>query len=114
MEQHLVNAIYGGLHESGVEDNLACMAAAAPTCFPFARFSGKVAHQVFVGISQQVVTFRAVPAEIEGGVLENADQVGEAVLHLLALAQFVGVVEVSYCDPETLPLLSSFWRSGMM
>ena len=38
----------------------------------------------------------AVPAEIESGVLKGANQVGQAVLFLLAAAQPVAIVEISY------------------
>jgi hypothetical protein len=37
-----------------------------------ARLGGEVAHQVLVGIAQDVVAFGAVAAEIQGGVLKIA------------------------------------------
>ena len=51
-------------------------------------------HQVFVGVTQDVVVVGAVPGEIEGGVFKDGDQVGEPVHHLLAAAELGGVVEV--------------------
>ncbi len=66
--------------------------------FAFAGLGGEVAHQVLVGVAQEVIALGAVAAEIEGGVLENGDQVGEAVHHLLAPAELVGVVEVGDVD----------------
>ena len=53
-----------------------------------------MAHQIFVGIAQDVVAVGAVPGKVEGGVLEDGNEVGEAVHHLLAAAEFGGVVEV--------------------
>ena len=56
-----------------------------------------MAHQVFVGVAEQVVALGAVAAEVERR-LEDGDQLGEAVHHLLALAELVGVVEVGDVD----------------
>ena len=63
-----------------------------------ARLGGEVAHQVFVGVAEQVVALGAVAAEVESRVVEDGDEVGEAVHHLLALAELVGVVEVGDVD----------------
>ena len=63
-----------------------------------ARLGGEVAHQVFVGVAEQVVALGAVAAEIELRLVEDRDQVGEAVDHLLALAELVRVVEVGDVD----------------
>jgi hypothetical protein len=57
-----------------------------------ARLRGKVAHQVLVGIPQQVIPIGPVRPQVKA--LKNAHQVREAIDHLLALAQFVFVVEV--------------------
>src|ERR1039457_2870504 len=59
-----------------------------------AAFGGEVAHEVFVGVAQDVVAFGAVLGEVEGGVFEDGDQVGEAVHLLFAGPEFGGVVEV--------------------
>ena len=61
-----------------------------------AAFSREVAHEIFIGITQNVVAVGSVLAEVERLVLENGDQVGEAVHHLLAAAELVGVVEVRH------------------
>jgi hypothetical protein len=55
-----------------------------------------VAHQVFVGVAKDVVALGAVLGEIQRLVLEDADQVGELVDHLLAAAQLAGIVEVRH------------------
>jgi hypothetical protein len=59
-----------------------------------ATLGGEVPHQVFIGIAEDVVALGAVPGEVEGRVLEDGDQVGEPVHHLLAAAELGGVVEV--------------------
>ncbi|MNO68732.1 hypothetical protein D3C76_595710 [compost metagenome] len=61
-----------------------------------ARLGGEVAHQVFVGITQQVIPFGAVGRQIQP--LEDSHQLGETVDHLLALAEFVFIVEVGNGD----------------
>src|ERR1019366_9319242 len=61
-----------------------------------AAFGGEVAHEVFVGVAQDVVAFGAVLGEVEGGVFEDGDQVGEAVHLLFAGPEFGGVVEVGH------------------
>ena len=60
----------------------------------FAAFHGKVAHQVFVGIAQDVVVVGPVACEVERRCLEDCDQVGEAIDQLLTAAQLGLVVEV--------------------
>ena len=53
-------------------------------------------HQVLVGVAEQVVALGADAAEVE--VVEDRDQLGEPVLHLLALAELLLVVEVGQVD----------------
>jgi hypothetical protein len=64
-----------------------------------------VAHQIFVGIAQQVVALGAIFAEIQGRVTKDGNQIGEAVLHLLPLAQLIGIVEIGHVD-NTLEAIS--------
>jgi len=59
-----------------------------------ATLGGEVPHQVLVGVAEDVVVLGAVLREVELGLLEDADQVGQAIHHRLAFAELVGVVEV--------------------
>ena len=61
-----------------------------------ARLGGEVPHQVLVGVAEQVVALGAAAAEVEVG--EDRDQLAEPVLHLLALAELLFVVEVGQVD----------------
>ena len=61
-----------------------------------AALGGEVAHQVFVGIAQNIIAVGAVFGEIQRLVLEDADQVGEPVHHLLAAAELAGIVEIRH------------------
>ena len=61
-----------------------------------AGLGGEVPHQVLVGVAEQVVALGAAAAEVE--VVEDGDQLGEPVLHLLALAELLLVVEVGQVD----------------
>ena len=62
--------------------------------FALATFGGEVAHEVFIGVAENVVAIGAVLGEVEGGVFEDGDEVGELVDHLFAAAEFGGVVEI--------------------
>ena len=44
-----------------------------------AALGGEVPHEVFVGVAEDVVVLGAVLREIERGLLEDGDQVGEAL-----------------------------------
>ena len=76
-----------------------------------------MAHEVFIGVTQQVVALGAVAAEVERGIVEDGHQVAEAVHHLLALAELVGVVEVGDINKlgkgkEMVDRLSNRWPSS--
>ena len=53
-----------------------------------------MAHEVFVGVAEDVVVFGAVFREVEGGVFEDGDEVAEFLDFVGAFAEFVGVVEI--------------------
>lgn len=55
-----------------------------------------MAHQVFVGIAENVIAFRAVPAEIQRLVFKDGDEVAEPVDHILAAAEFFRIVEIRH------------------
>ena len=71
-----------------------------------ARLGGEMAHEVFVGVAQKVVTIGTVVAEVEGRRVKDSHQVGKAVHHLLSSAELSLVVEVGHIDdtPETVGL----------
>ena len=56
--------------------------------------SGEVPHEILVSIAEDVVVIRAVFREIQLGLLEDGDKVGEPLDHGVSLAELVGVVEV--------------------
>src|ERR1700674_5785018 len=59
-----------------------------------ATLGGEVPHQVFIGVAEDVVALGAVLREVERRVLEDGNEVGEPVHHLLAGTKLGGVVEV--------------------
>ena len=61
-----------------------------------AAFGGEVAHQVLVGVAQQVVALGPVGAKVEA--VEDRHQLRQPVLHLLARAELALVVEVGLVD----------------
>ncbi len=50
-----------------------------------AALGGEVPHQVLVGVAEDVVVLGAVLREVELGLLEDADQIGQALDHRLRL-----------------------------
>ena len=61
---------------------------------PFALpgLGGEMAHQVLVGVAQQVVSLGPIGAEVEA--IKDGDQLGEPVLHLFAAAELGFIVEI--------------------
>ena len=59
-----------------------------------AALRGEVPHQVLVGIAENVVVVSPVLREVEFWLLEDVDEVGQALHHRLAFAKLVGIVEV--------------------
>jgi hypothetical protein len=53
-----------------------------------------VPHQVLVRVAEDIVVLGAVLREVELGLLEDPDQVGQAIHHRLTFAELVRVVEV--------------------
>jgi len=62
------------------------------------RLGGKVPHEVFVGVAEQIIALGTVTAKVEGRVVENGDEVRQSIHHVFTLAQFVRVVEVRNVD----------------
>ena len=60
-----------------------------PLTLALAAFAGEVAHEVFIGVAEDVVVFGAVLREIERGILEDGDQVSQLLDLLSAVAKFV-------------------------
>ena len=89
----------GGLRVADAEDlrhDAADLGGRVELALALAALGGEVPHEVFVGIAQDVVALGAVLREIERRVLEDGDEVGEPVHHLLAAAELGGVVEVRH------------------
>ena len=55
---------------------------------------GEVPHQVLVGVPEDVVVVGAVLGEVELGVREDVDQVGQPFDLCLPFAELVGIVEI--------------------
>ncbi len=64
--------------------------------FALAAFRCEVAHQVFVSIAQDIVTFGPVLREIKGRVLKNGNEVGKPFNHFLTAAELVSVIKVRH------------------
>lgn len=77
-------------------DQAANLGGCVKLALAFAAFCGEVAHQVFVGIAEQIVIACAIFGEVEFFVFKDGDQVREAIHHLFARSEFVVVVEVGH------------------
>jgi hypothetical protein len=77
-----------------LRDDAADLGGRVELALALATVNGEVPHQVLVGVAEDVVAVGAVLGEIEGLVLEDGDQVGEPLHHLLATAELGGVVEI--------------------
>ncbi len=55
-----------------------------------------MAHQVFVGITENIVAFSPVPGKIKCRVFENSDEVGKRIDLILTAAELGVVVEVRH------------------
>ena len=79
-----------------LRDDAAHFGGSVELALALATLGGEVPHEVFVGVAEEVVAVGAVLGEVEGGILEDGDEVGEALHHLLAAAELVGIVEVRH------------------
>ena len=79
-----------------LRDDATDLGRSVELAFALAAFGSEVTHQVFVGISENVVAFGAVFAEIQRLVFEDSDQIGEPIHHFLATAQLGGIVKVGH------------------
>ena len=89
----------GGLRVADADDlrdDAADLGGRVELALALAALGGEVPHQVFVGVAQDVVAVGAVLGEVERLVLEDGDEVGEPLHHLLAAAELGGVVEVRH------------------
>lgn len=75
-------------------DDAAYLGGRVELPFALATLGGEVPHQVFVGVAEDVVVLGPILREVERGVLEDGDQVGQALHHGIAFAELVRVVEV--------------------
>ena len=63
----------GGINPNDLCNNAADLRRRVELTFALAAFCGKMTHQVFVGIAQNVVTLCPVLAEVQRLVLKNGD-----------------------------------------
>ena len=91
--------VVGGVGVADAEnlrDDAADLGGRVELALALAALGGEVPHEILVGVAEKVVAIGAVLREIERRVLEDGDEVGEALHHLLAAAELVRVVEVRH------------------
>jgi hypothetical protein len=93
----------GSADAEDLRDDAADLGGGVELALALAAFGGEVAHEIFVGVAQQVIAVRAIPREVECGVLEDGDEVGEAIHLLLAAAELGHIVEVRHVGQAVGP-----------
>ena len=71
-----------------------------------------MAHQIFIGITKNIITACLVLFEIEFVTLENGNQAGELIHHFLAAAQLGLVIEMGIIDYAAKIVLAGFCQLG--
>ena len=61
-----------------------------------AALGGEVAHQVFIGITKDVITLGTVLTKVERLVFKDGDEVGETLHNLRTTPQFTRVIEIRH------------------
>ena len=95
-----------------LDQNTGDLSRCIELAFALAALGGKVAHQIFVGVAQNIVPAGLVGAEVKLRALENGDQPGELVHHLLTLAQFGLVVKMGVIDHAAQLVVPGFGQLG--
>ena len=57
-------------------------------------FCGKLAHQVFISVSDNIITLCLVLREVEFRALEDRDKVGQLIDHFLTASEFLLIVKM--------------------
>ena len=92
----------GAANAENLGDDAADLGGGIELAFALAALRGEVPHEVFIGVAEEVVAVGTVLGEIERGVLEDGDEVGEAVHHLLAAAELVRIIEIRHVGEVVL------------
>ena len=83
-----------GRNADHLGDDAADFGGGVELALALAALRGEMPHQVFVGVAKDVVVLGAILGEIERGILENGDQVAQALDPRLTVAKLVRVIEV--------------------
>jgi hypothetical protein len=84
------------MYSQDLRDDPADFRGGVELAFALAALRGKVPHQVFIGIAQDVVAIGAVLAEIECLVFKDGDEIGKPFHHFLAAAELRGLIEIRH------------------
>ena len=57
-------------------------------------FCSEFAHQIFVGVSDDVIAFSLVPGEVQFWTLEDGYEIGQLIDHFLTASQFLLIVKM--------------------
>ncbi len=91
-----VIAGFGRANAHNLSQDAADFCGRLKLAFALTALGGKVPHEVFVRIAQNVIAVRPVLREVQGRVFKDGDQVREPIDFFLTVAQFGGVIEVRH------------------
>ena len=58
-------------------------------------FCSEFAHQIFVGVSDDVITFGLVPGEVKFRALEDGYEIGQLINHFLTASKLLLIIKMS-------------------
>ena len=79
-----------------------------------AAFGGEVAHQVFVGIAQNVVAARLIVAKVEFRAFKDRHEAGQGIHHVLAVTELGIVKELCVVDDACQVVRFGEFRDGLV
>ena len=82
--------------------------------FALAAFGGEIAHQVFVGIAEDVVAAGPVVAEVEFWAFKDGDESGQGVHHVLAVAELRVVKKFCVVDDACQVVIFGEFRDDLV
>ena len=72
----------------------------------------KIAHQILVGVAQNIIAARLVILEIKLWALENGNQTSKLIHHFFACAQLRLIIEMRIVDHAAKVIISGFGKLG--
>ena len=106
--------VCGPLNATDRGDDARDLCRGVKLTFALAGLGCEIPHEVFVGVTEQVVAVRAVAREVQFLTAEDVDQVGQRPDHLLTTPEFLGIIEEGTIDHAAEIILLGNARDGLV